>query len=153
MIILCHFICFLNGPIPGLFLIYFRLFKPTLKILQQKCVKNVHPVYSAWIRTHNLQNTNLLPQPLGQSSDLISIFNGKACKTIRTFAHKVPLRFKICFIYTENIFKIYLWPIFKTPYQIFKKMGHSWPLFLYFSSFQYTVDSKQMFNIQIILCR
>ena len=32
-------------------------------------------------------------------------------------------------------------------YFFFKKMGHSWPLFLYFSSFQYTVDSKQMFNI------
>ena len=25
-------------------------------------------------------------------------------------------------------------------------MGHSWPLFSLFSSFQYTVDSKQMFN-------
>ena len=26
-------------------------------------------------------------------------------------------------------------------------MGHSRPLFLYFSSFQYTVDNKQMFDI------
>ena len=30
---------------------------------------------------------------------------------------------------------------------IFIKMGHSRPLFSLFSSFQYTVDSKQMFNI------
>ena len=29
----------------------------------------------------------------------------------------------------------------------FKKMGRSRPLFSLFSSFQYTVDSKQMFNI------
>ena len=30
-------------------------------------------------------------------------------------------------------------------------MGHSRPLFLYFSSFQYTVDSIQIFNINKIL--
>ena len=30
---------------------------------------------------------------------------------------------------------------------LFLKMGHSRPLFSLFSSFQYTVDSKQMFNI------
>ena len=32
----------------------------------------------------------------------------------------------------------------------FKKMGHSRPLFSLFSSFQYTVDSKQMFNIYAV---
>ena len=32
-------------------------------------------------------------------------------------------------------------------YSFFLKMGHSRPLFSLFSSFQHTVDSKQMFNI------
>ena len=32
-------------------------------------------------------------------------------------------------------------------------MGHSLPLFSLFSSFQYTIDSKQMFNIYIIFCQ
>ena len=32
-----------------------------------------------------------------------------------------------------------------------KKMGHSRPLFSLFSSIQYTVDSKQMFNINKFL--
>ena len=31
--------------------------------------------------------------------------------------------------------------------QFFSKVGHSWPLFLYFRLFD-TVDSKQMFNIK-----
>ena len=30
-------------------------------------------------------------------------------------------------------------------------MGHSRPLFLYFLSFQYTVDGKQMFNLNKFL--
>ena len=40
------------------------------------------------------------------------------------------------------------WPIFEQNYAkcFFFKMGHSRPLFSLFSSFQYTVDSKQMFN-------
>ena len=46
---------------PGLFFIYFRLFKHTLQFLQQINVKNVHPVYGAGIRTHNLWNMSLLP--------------------------------------------------------------------------------------------
>ena len=46
---------------PGLFFVYFRLFKQTLQFLQQINVKNVHPVYSAGIRTLNLQNMSLHP--------------------------------------------------------------------------------------------
>ena len=34
-----------KGAIPGLFFIYFRLFKQTLQFLQQINVKYVHPVY------------------------------------------------------------------------------------------------------------
>ena len=37
-------------------------------IFQQINVKNVHPVYGAGIRTHNLQNMSLLPLPLDQGS-------------------------------------------------------------------------------------
>ena len=53
---------------PGHFFIYFCLFKPTLHISQQIYVKNVHPVYSAEFRTHDLQNMSLLPWPLDQGS-------------------------------------------------------------------------------------
>ena len=40
---------FFKCEISGLFFVYFRLFKPTLKFLQQINVKNVHPVYDAGI--------------------------------------------------------------------------------------------------------
>ena len=46
---------------PRPFLIYFRLFKDTLQFLQQINVKNLHPVYSAGIRTHDLWNITTRP--------------------------------------------------------------------------------------------
>ena len=52
----------------GPFFIYFQFFKQTAQILQQISVKNTHPVSGAVIRTHNLQNTSLLPLPLDQAS-------------------------------------------------------------------------------------
>ena len=42
-------------------LVFSRLFKQTLQFLQQIYVKNVHPVYGASIRTHNLQDVSLFP--------------------------------------------------------------------------------------------
>ena len=65
VLVLC--ICVYNSfvsyewAIPGLFLVYFHLLKQTLQFLQQINVKNVQPIYSAGIRTHNLQNMSLLP--------------------------------------------------------------------------------------------
>ena len=41
--------------------IYFRLFKQTLQFLRQINVKNVHPVFSTGIQTHDLQKVSLLP--------------------------------------------------------------------------------------------
>ena len=53
---------FLNGPTPASFSFIFGLFKQTLlQFLQQINVKNVHPVSSAGIRTHNLLITSFLP--------------------------------------------------------------------------------------------
>ena len=49
-----------NGH-PGLFFVYFHLFKQTSQFLQQMYVKNVHPVHGAGIWTHNLQILSLLP--------------------------------------------------------------------------------------------
>ena len=47
---------------PSLFLIYFRLFKYALQILQQIGMwKNVHPAHGAGIWTHNLGKMSLLP--------------------------------------------------------------------------------------------
>ena len=57
---------FLNGPTPASFSFIFGLFKQTLQFLQY--VKNVHPVYGAGIRTHDLQNVSLFPLPLDQGS-------------------------------------------------------------------------------------
>ena len=39
-----------------------------MQFSQQIDVKNVHPIYSAWIRTPNLQNMSILPLPLDQGS-------------------------------------------------------------------------------------
>ena len=50
-----------NGPTPASFSFIFGLFKQTLQFLQQIYVKNVHPVYSAGIWTHDLWNVGLLP--------------------------------------------------------------------------------------------
>ena len=44
-----------------LFFFIFVLFKKSLQFLQRIYVRNVHPVYGAGIRTHNVQNTSLLP--------------------------------------------------------------------------------------------
>ena len=53
---------FLNGPTSASFIVYFRSFQINIITnLQQINVKNVHPVYSARIRTHDLQNMNILP--------------------------------------------------------------------------------------------
>ena len=51
-----------NGPTPASFPFIFGLFKRTLlQFLQQINVKNVHPVFGAGIRTHNLMIPSLLP--------------------------------------------------------------------------------------------
>ena len=52
---------FSKRAINGLFFVYFRLFKRTLKFLQQLFVKNVPLVNGAGIRTHDLQDMILLP--------------------------------------------------------------------------------------------
>ena len=64
---------FLKMGHPGLFFVYFRLFKQTLQFSQQINVKNVHPVNGAGIRTRNLRNMSLLPLPLDQGSPGILI--------------------------------------------------------------------------------
>ena len=46
---------------PGSVIVYFHLFKQTLQFLQQKNVKNVHPVSGTGIQTHNLLITSLGP--------------------------------------------------------------------------------------------
>ena len=46
---------------PGVFFIYFRLFKYTTYFTTNAYVKNVHPVYGAGIWTHKLWNMSLLP--------------------------------------------------------------------------------------------
>ena len=61
-------ISFLPQPSYVPFSFIFSLFKQTAQILPQINVKNIHPVSGAGIRTHNLQNTSLLPLPLDQAS-------------------------------------------------------------------------------------
>ena len=51
---------FLKWANPGLFYSFFSLFKQTsLEFLQQKYVKNFHPVNGAGIQTHDLPNLSL----------------------------------------------------------------------------------------------
>ena len=50
-----------NGPTPASFTFIFGLFIQTIQFLQQIYVKNVHPVYSAGDRTHDLWNPSLFP--------------------------------------------------------------------------------------------
>ena len=57
--ILCFFKKF-GHPNP-LFRLFSVLSKQTLQFLQQIYVKNIHPVYGAGIRNHNLKETSLLP--------------------------------------------------------------------------------------------
>ena len=46
----------------GLFFVYERSFQTNIKKFYNKYMwKNVHPVYGAGIRTHNLWNVSLLP--------------------------------------------------------------------------------------------
>ena len=52
---------FLNGPSPASFIVYFRSFQTNITILQQYMWKNVHPVSSTGIRTHDLLKLSLLP--------------------------------------------------------------------------------------------
>ena len=54
-------------PLFCLFLVFSNKY---YKFVQQIYVKNVHPVYCAGIRTHDLRNMSLLPQPLDQGSEL-----------------------------------------------------------------------------------
>ena len=49
------------GPPRPLFNLFSVFFKQTIQILHQSNVKNVHPVYGAGIRTHDLWNMSLLP--------------------------------------------------------------------------------------------
>ena len=60
---------YFKWAIPGLFFIYFRLFSSKHYNFYNKYMwNNVHPVYGARIRTHDLQYMSLLPQPLDQRS-------------------------------------------------------------------------------------
>ena len=52
---------FYKGPTPVSFSFIFGLFKQTIQFLQEIIVKNVHPVYSAGIWTHDLSNMSRHP--------------------------------------------------------------------------------------------
>ena len=63
----------MGQPLP-LFRLFSVFFKQTLQFLQY--VKNVHPVYGAGIRTHDLRNVSLFPWPLDQGSRPIKTMFG-----------------------------------------------------------------------------
>ena len=62
---------FKKCDIPGLFFVFFHLFKQTLQIVEQIYVKNVPPVYGVGIQTHNPQNMSLLPLPQDHGEQLL----------------------------------------------------------------------------------
>ena len=50
-----------NGPSPASLSFIFVISNKQYNFFQQINVENVHPIYGAGIRTHNLWNMNLLP--------------------------------------------------------------------------------------------
>ena len=56
--------------LPVLLFVYFRLFKQTLRLLQQKMWKIAHLVHSGGIGTHDLRNMRLIPLQLDQEPAL-----------------------------------------------------------------------------------
>ena len=54
-------ILFKNGTIPASFSLIFGLFKQTIQFIQQINVKNVHLVFGAGIRTHDLKDMGRQP--------------------------------------------------------------------------------------------
>ena len=61
LLFLTTIVFFKKWPTPASFSFIFGLFKQTIQFLPQMYVKNVHPVYSAGIQTHDLQNITLFP--------------------------------------------------------------------------------------------
>ena len=59
------FFLFLNGPTPASFSVFSNKHHYNF---YNKYVKNVHPVYGAGIRTHDLQIVSLFPKPLDQGT-------------------------------------------------------------------------------------
>ena len=71
------------------------------KIYNQLIVKNVHPVYSAAIRTHDLWNMSLLPYPLDQGSLPRSIVLLR--KTNETVAGIIPSGWPIFVMHSVGV--------------------------------------------------
>ena len=88
---------------PGLFNCLFSVFsnKHHYKIYNQLIVKNVHPVYSAAIRTHDLWNMSLLPYPLDQGSLPRSIVLLR--KTNETVAGIIPSGWPIFVMHSVGV--------------------------------------------------
>ena len=59
---------FYIGPTLASLFIYFRSFQTNITIFTTNICENVHPVYGAGIRAHDLWNMSLLPLPLHQGS-------------------------------------------------------------------------------------
>ena len=57
-----------------LFCLFSLFFKQTLQLFKQMNVKNIHPVYSRDIWTHDHQKMGLIPWPLDQGSRPLSYF-------------------------------------------------------------------------------
>ena len=89
---------FKNWPTPASFSFIFGLFQTNIiTILQQIYVKNVHPVYGAGIRTHDLWNVSLFPLPLEIS--MLAASSSAAAH----FSSKEMLKyncFSICFFFS-----------------------------------------------------
>ena len=66
----CNWYFFKNGPTPASFSFIFGPFQTNIITIFTTNIwgKNVHPVYGAGIRTHDLWNVSLFPLPLDQGS-------------------------------------------------------------------------------------
>ena len=86
-----------NWANPGLFFVYFRSFSNKHYNFYNMW-KNVHPVYGAGIRTHDLRNVSLFPLPLDQGSRLL--IGNSLCQLTKLFRNfllsLLPFSFVVC---------------------------------------------------------
>ena len=88
-------IIFLIGPTRASFSFIFGIFKQTIQFLLQINVKNVHPVYGTWIRTHHLESppiTTIPRFPTHSSNNIITMIQADIQTCLASWTNRFPNR-------------------------------------------------------------
>ena len=113
-------------PLFRLFLVFFKQTIHFFTTNQCEKCPNVHPVYGAGIRTHNLLIMSRHPLPLDKGSRPLFFLSPLQCYSlVQVYSHAAGRLFCV-----ELLF-------------FFKKMGQYRPLFVYFRSFLVTISIEK----------